>query len=255
VPVYNVAEYLPRVVESLDAQTADKGLWEAVFVDDKSRDESLALVDRLTGGKSNMRVIAREANGGLSAARNTGIKYSNGEFVAQLDGDDMLEPEAIDVVCDYLSRNPQVEYFYSSHKRVDEAGDLIESRPSRPFSSEDLLHFNFVSPLKGYSRDVNDKIGGFRKIYAEDWDHVLRAGEVLDPEQFGQISDSLYLYTFDRAASIINSTSNEQKRADVCDFLKPHVEKSVGKPVDMFWSHMTKEKYNYYDWITVEDAD
>jgi len=254
VPVYNLARYLPGAVESLDRQTADDGLWEAVFVDDKSGDNSLGLLNDLTIGKKNMRVVARDVNGGLFAARNTGIEYANGEFIAQLDGDDKLEPKAMEIVDDYLGRNQDVKYFYSSHKRVDEDGKLIEDRPSITFSSDELLHFNFVAALKGYDRGLNDQIGGFRTTYAEDWDHALRAREVLSPEQFGQISDFLYLYTFDRASSIVNSTPDETKRADVCTFLKPYVERSVGEEVDVFWSHMTDRKFNYYDWRAKEDA-
>lgn len=247
VPVYNVSGYLPRVVDSLRGQTAKRDLWEAVFVDDCSSDNSLDLVEGLIMGERNMRVVRHSHNRGLSAARNTAISNSCGEFIAQLDGDDMLEGNALEAVCDYLNDNPQVRYFYSSHLRVDEEGNLVLRRPAKEFDYDALLHCNFISPLKGYEKKVNDLVDGFRDVYAEDWDHALRASRFLDSHEFGRISDSLYLYT-QRGTSIIYSTQEVVKREIVCNFLKPYVEEKVGSNVRVFWSHLTNDGFNYYDW-------
>jgi heptose III glucuronosyltransferase len=89
VPVYNVAPFLERCLASLAAQNLD-GM-EIVFVDDGSTDDCPAILARYTAQHPEMRVI-RQDNGGLSAARNTGLEHIEGEYVAFVDSDDWIEP-------------------------------------------------------------------------------------------------------------------------------------------------------------------
>jgi len=89
VPVYNVAPFLERCLDSLAAQDLD-GM-EIVFVDDGSTDDCPAILARYAAQHAQMRVI-RQENGGLSAARNTGLDHVNGEYVAFADSDDWIEP-------------------------------------------------------------------------------------------------------------------------------------------------------------------
>lgn len=89
VPVYNVAPYLERCMASLAAQNLD-GM-EIVCVDDGSTDDCPAILARYAAQYAQMRVI-RQDNGGLSAARNTGLAHISGEYVAFVDSDDWIEP-------------------------------------------------------------------------------------------------------------------------------------------------------------------
>ncbi|OGA35629.1 MAG: hypothetical protein A3F75_00180 [Betaproteobacteria bacterium RIFCSPLOWO2_12_FULL_64_23] len=89
VPVYNVAPFLERCLQSLAAQ--DLAGMEIVFVDDGSTDACPAILARYAAQHSQMRVIRRD-NGGLSAARNTGLDRIGGEYVAFVDSDDWIEP-------------------------------------------------------------------------------------------------------------------------------------------------------------------
>jgi len=89
VPVYNVAPFLERCLQSLAAQ--DLAGMEIVFVDDGSTDACPAVLARYAAQHSQMRVIRRD-NGGLSAARNTGLDHIGGEYVAFVDSDDWIEP-------------------------------------------------------------------------------------------------------------------------------------------------------------------
>jgi heptose III glucuronosyltransferase len=89
VPVYNVAPFLERCVTSLAAQNLD-GM-EIVFVDDGSTDDCPAILARYAAQHAQMRVI-RQPNGGLSAARNTGLDAARGEYLAFADSDDFVEP-------------------------------------------------------------------------------------------------------------------------------------------------------------------
>ncbi|MBI2961668.1 MAG: glycosyltransferase [Betaproteobacteria bacterium] len=89
-PVYNVAPFLPRCLESLIAQTLSPD--EIIAVDDGSSDECPAILADYARRMRNLRVV-RRPNGGLSAARNTGLEHAAGKYVAFLDSDDFAEPE------------------------------------------------------------------------------------------------------------------------------------------------------------------
>ena len=89
VPVYNVAPFLERCLASLAAQNLD-GM-EIVIVDDGSTDDCPAILARYAAQHPEMRVM-RQDNGGLSAARNTGLDHVRGEYVAFVDSDDWIEP-------------------------------------------------------------------------------------------------------------------------------------------------------------------
>lgn len=87
IPVYNVEKYLYQCVQSVLMLPSDI---EIILVDDGSKDSSGKLCDDLQKTDDRIRVIHQE-NAGLSAARNTGIRNSNGDYVMFLDSDDFLD--------------------------------------------------------------------------------------------------------------------------------------------------------------------
>ena len=90
VPVFNVAEHVAEAIASLRGQTlAD---FEVLVVDDGSTDGSGDRARAAMGDDARFRMV-RQPNGGLSAARNTGLDQARGAFVAFLDGDDAFAPE------------------------------------------------------------------------------------------------------------------------------------------------------------------
>ena len=92
IPVYKVEPYLDACVSSVVGQTFSD--LEILLVDDGSPDRCPELCDAWAKKDPRVRVIHQE-NGGLSAARNTGIEATTGEFLAFVDSDDMLEPGAL----------------------------------------------------------------------------------------------------------------------------------------------------------------
>ncbi|MDE6734272.1 MAG: glycosyltransferase [Desulfovibrio sp.] len=92
IPVHNAEPFLDRCLESAAAQT--EPALEIICVDDASTDASPAMLDARAAADSRFRVVHRPVNGGESAARNEGLALARGEYLAFLDHDDMLEPEA-----------------------------------------------------------------------------------------------------------------------------------------------------------------
>lgn len=93
VPFYNVQQYAPDTLRSLRLNARRD--FEFVLVNDKSKDETPALLDRAAEELSDLaqvQVIHHETNGGLATARNTGLDAARGEYLTFLDGDDWLAP-------------------------------------------------------------------------------------------------------------------------------------------------------------------
>ena len=93
VPFYNVQQYAPDTLRSLRMNARRD--FEFVLVNDKSKDETPAILDRAAEELSDVaqvKVIHHETNGGLATARNTGLDAARGEYLTFLDGDDWLAP-------------------------------------------------------------------------------------------------------------------------------------------------------------------
>ena len=91
VPVYNVEEYLSRCVDSILAQTHSN--LEVILVDDGAKDASGVICDGYAAQDPRVKVIHKK-NGGLSSARNRGLEAAGGEYIAFVDSDDWIEPDA-----------------------------------------------------------------------------------------------------------------------------------------------------------------
>ncbi len=98
VTVYNKASFLPLVIRSLSAQTGLDDP-EFIFVDDGSTDDSLAVLERLTAGWPNVRLIT-QPNAGPSAATNRGVAEATRPWIKLVDGDDVLAPNATAMLID-----------------------------------------------------------------------------------------------------------------------------------------------------------
>lgn len=93
IPLYNARDFLKMTIDSVLNQTL-KGV-EVVVVDDCSTDGSLELCRELYGNNERVKIIKQPKNGGPGAARNTGIRSASGEYVAFVDSDDEILPDAM----------------------------------------------------------------------------------------------------------------------------------------------------------------
>ena len=90
IPAYNIAPYLERCLESVRCQTYKE--LQIIIIDDGSRDQSGQIADTFAEKDKRFRVIHKE-NGGVSAARKTGLEQADGEYIGFVDGDDYIEPK------------------------------------------------------------------------------------------------------------------------------------------------------------------
>ena len=123
VPLYNMATFLPRAMESLLKQ--DYGNFEIIIVDDGSTDDGSQLADDYTVKYDKVSCIHKE-NGGLSSARNIGIDYAKGQYIIFPDPDDWVAE-------DYLSFLYRMNITY--HTDLEICGRVVMDENSKELSS------------------------------------------------------------------------------------------------------------------------
>ena len=129
VPIYNVAPYLRKCVDSLITQ--DISDYEIILVDDGSTDNSGAIADELAAspqplpeGKGVSIKVIHQANAGLSAARNSGIKVAAGEYILFVDSDDYLQPNTLGTLLEQAERD-NLDVLRFRYQNVKETGEAF----------------------------------------------------------------------------------------------------------------------------------
>lgn len=117
VPVYNVESYISDCIDSLAYQTCND--FEIVFVDDCGNDNSISIIKKNLHRFSNASIYHRKQNGGLSAARNSGIQASNGDYLLFVDSDDYLTNNAISLFYESLSKG-DFDVIVSAYTKIPE---------------------------------------------------------------------------------------------------------------------------------------
>ena len=116
VPIYNVYPYLQLCLESIENQTYPH--FEVLLINDGSRDDSKDICQEFINKDKRFRYFEQE-NLGISAARNTGIVHSNGEFITFIDGDDFIDPNYLEELYHAALKNDS-EIVVASYKAFNE---------------------------------------------------------------------------------------------------------------------------------------
>ena len=151
VPVYNVAEYLPKCMDSLLAQRCAD--WELILVDDGATDGKCpALCDAYGAAHPGLIRVIHQENGGLGAARNTGLEAARGEYLLFVDSDDTLAPDTLSRLSEEIDRSGADMYCFS-FRYVEEDGTerpaeaLPQPRYGRPVSLQDAPDMLLDPPM------------------------------------------------------------------------------------------------------------
>lgn len=153
VPIYNVASYLRKCVDSLLAQ--DYTNYEIILVDDGSTDDSGAIADEIVseaiGNRPTLRVI-HQTNAGLSAARNAGLAIAQGDYIVYVDSDDYLDPNVLGALMEQVERD-QLDVLRFRYQNVRESGEAFA-----PY--KDMTNYNDYSttPTDGLTF-LNERMG------------------------------------------------------------------------------------------------
>ncbi len=129
VPVYNVQKYLAHCVASIESQTIRD--WEMILVDDGSTDNSGKLCDEFGKEDARIRVVHQE-NGGLGAARNTGIHAARGRYMAFIDSDDAIAEDYLETLLPILEQKDPDLLIFNFHSIEDKTGRTVFFRERLP---------------------------------------------------------------------------------------------------------------------------
>lgn len=222
IPVYNVEKYIEQCLETVCNQTLKDV--EIIVVDDGSLDNSINIVKKFKDKR--IKIITRE-NGGLSAARNTGMKAAQGEYLLFLDSDDFFNNSycveemynlALENNADIVVGNG-IEY-YSDERNTAFYRDKSEFY-SRSINSRDFL-IKFINKysmrpeawLNLYKRDMLIK----NKLFFKEG--ILHEDELFTPQAF-LLADNIYIYDKNfymyrqRENSIMHSRNNLKRGRDL----------------------------------------
>lgn len=138
-PVYNSEKYIAEAIDSICSQSLSE--WELIIVNDGSTDQTQAIIN----GFSDPRIIlVTQENAGEASARNTALTFVTGKYLAFLDADDILQPEALLRLSEFLTNSPEYGavyadgYIWNSHGET--VGKLSDCRP-------DNYQGNILEPL------------------------------------------------------------------------------------------------------------
>ena len=151
IPTYNRAERVTRAIDSVLAQTYDS--FEIIVIDDYSSDDTAVVVDKYDD--SRIRYVKHNENLGACAARNTGIKRSNGQYLAFLDSDDEWDPTKLAKQVSCMEKSPErVGIVYTGY-RVQRSNNIELGRiPTKNGDiHQDQLIKDWVSPTSAVMID------------------------------------------------------------------------------------------------------
>jgi glycosyltransferase involved in cell wall biosynthesis len=178
-PVYETpTAVLWSTLESVLAQTF--GDWELCLVDDHSPSARVReLLDECAARDPRIRVEHRAENGGIVAASNTALAMATGEFIALLDHDDRLHPDALMLVDEAIRGNPEADYVYTDEDKINERGRHAGPFLKPDWSPERMRTQMYTCHLSVLRRSLVEEVGGFDAGFegAQDWDLVLRVTE------------------------------------------------------------------------------
>ncbi len=239
-PVYNVAPYLPRCLNSLMAQGLKSGEYEILLIDDGSTDESLRICEEFALKYPPLFRIIQKENEGVSATRNLGIKEAKGEYIYFVDPDDYLAPqglgramgkyidESVDIlqISGYILKDSQSDDFPEEASRLIYDGCPIDSpegwwcnaQPCNIIIKKSFLHNNNIN---------------FRSDIHIQEDMVFNLEMVLHRPHIRIVSDRIYRYI------LRTDSASQQRSPEHLRKLLPSFKKVFSRFADAIDTHKT----------------
>jgi GT2 family glycosyltransferase len=178
-PVYDPPLWaLEECIRSVLAQSSTD--WEWCIADDCSPNAKVReRLRKLAASDPRIKVEYRGQNGGIVAASNTALSLATGEFVALLDHDDSLTPDALTVMSEHIDANSIVDYLYSDEDKIDQSGRRFDRFDKPDFAPERLRGQNYLCHFSVIRRALVEEVGGFRDGFdgSQDYDLFLRVVE------------------------------------------------------------------------------
>ena len=224
-PVYNThLDWLRECIDSLLAQHYTH--WQLCVSDDASTDPGVRkLLDEYAADDDRIDVVYRNKNGHICAASNTALELAKGEFVALLDHDDCLTPDALFQVVNALQTNVDAGLLYTDEDKINEQGERFEPHFKPQWNPDLLLAQNYISHLGVYRTGLVRKVGGFRQGFegSQDHDLVLRVTSSLTADQIVHIAHVCYHWRATKGSTAMSSSEKRYTSESGVKAVREHV--------------------------------
>jgi glycosyltransferase involved in cell wall biosynthesis len=146
--MYNSEDFISETIYSVISQTHKN--WELLLIDDKSRDNTLQIIEPFLKEFGNIKLLKNTINSGAAISRNKGIEVAQGDYIAFLDADDLWKANKLEVQLNVM-RAENCYVCFSSYEQINEAGDILnkEVKALKVLSYNKLLKSNYIGNLTG----------------------------------------------------------------------------------------------------------
>lgn len=236
IPIYNVEPYVEECLQSVAHQTYC-GEIECILVDDCGADGSMNVAKRFISdykGDIGFRIVHHKINRGLSAARNTGVEVSTGEYVYFLDSDDWIDKECIEQLTNKVKKYPHVDMVYAGAVSISQGYDILPVKLPEFISDRGYIMKTFLSGkivLNAWNKFIRksflleNKISFVEGMLMEDTFYSFQLLQNLRTVAVCKMN--LYHYTYPREGSIMNNTSFEDYTHSISPYISCFFEKLV----------------------------
>jgi glycosyltransferase involved in cell wall biosynthesis len=256
IPIYNIEDYINECIKSVLEQTYSD--FEIILVDDGSTDDSSSICDEFSNKYENITVLHKR-NGGLSSARNEGVKLAKGDYLLFVDGDDFIDHEALKNMNNIINENPGVDLICGKFFNYFPDGSLDYEDFDFPYIDKNTNGIDALTALFAevpviiwsacrtiYRRDyfVNNGFHFEEGITSEDLELVPKI--YMRAKSVTTCNSPFYYYRQNRENSIIN-TINSKRFYDIFRIIKSHIRMiQEGNTNKNFNDQFLKELANIY---------
>ena len=248
VPCYNQAQYLDECLESVLNQTYQE--WECIVVNDGSSDNTDEIALQWTKKNTRFKYIKKE-NGGLSSARNSGIKNAVGKYILPLDADDKISFDYVSEAMKIINENPKTTLVYCKAWLFG-TEEGFWNLPEYNYCN--LLFNNNIFCSAVYKKEDWIKAGGYdenMKAGLEDWDFWLR---ILNKDSIVVKLPLIGFFYRKKQVSMINNIINDkQKYRNITNYIFNKQINIVEDYFDLPLSHILKDYIEFKDKYSIQE--
>ena len=209
IPCYKQAHFLNEALQSVLNQTYKN--WECIIVNDGSPDDTEIIAKQWCEKDERFSYLFKK-NGGLSSARNAGIKKSKGEYILPLDSDDIIDSEFLSKLVPYLNKNNSLAIVTCYSKFfTGKISNVVHELKPKGDTYRNFLFENSLIATSLYRKKCWDKVGGYdenMKNGFEDWEFwiaITKSGL-----KYKVVEEFLFYYRKSKKSMLIDTLQNHR---------------------------------------------
>lgn len=209
-PTYNQADYLPKALDSILAQTWED--YELIVVNDGSTDGTRKILD--TYRESYGFHVIHQENKKLPNALNVGFSHARGKYLTWTSSDNIMLPNMLEVLVNSLETMPRIGMVYADWEYCDDQDVVLSIVRTLDFDRHLLMRSNYIMGCFLYRRECQEKIGLYDPEYilAEDWEYWWRLSQYFRVKRVPKV---LYRYRIHGKSLTTTDVYSQENRVSI----------------------------------------